>query len=991
MTPLHLRRTLFVAVLCLLAASVSTAQRRAHAGRVARAQGSHVIPSLSPMARASLLNVQAVNVPWFDSLETGAPGWTKDGFWNLAFRPQTKRVLTPTISPTLVILPDSGYLPAAFSGSYAWWYGQDSTGTYIGNDFLQVTQDPLEGGTSVSANSGSVVTPPINLVGQKTPVLTFWTWWEIEGVNTDNYDLMNVEASVDSGVTWTPLGRGLINPISDPEGAHYTPYSSGGLGAKGQWIKVFFDLSPYNGSVVWIRFRFDTVDDLYNGFRGWIVDNISVTAAAVGAPTISSASPGIVTSNAVATTVVSVVGTNFVSGATLRIDTLVEQSAAVLSSTLMQFDVPSTLTAGTHSVSVTNPDGKTGVKANAFSVTADAPPVFYSVTPDSAPAGVATAISVFGSNFLPGVLLDIGGVACTGIQFIGASQINAYTPASLPEGSYTLRITNADGLTAVSILGFSVFAPPLSVVATGDSLIGKIQPLTITPPAGKTFAVMTIYFRAGGTAKYDTLSVSGAGPYAVTLPAKVVTLRGVEYYIRLMSAAGASVTFPAANPSIYPAVFPVRVAKYTVPLPLKPLTYRMISAPMTLDNPRILAQLGDDYGAYNPANWRVFRWELNAYREFGSVSAITEYPMTLDPGKAYWLITAAGAPFSFKSATSVQTVQPYTVPLDTGWNQIADPFAFRVAWGYVQGSSYLSGPYFYDGSQYMIAPVLAPFEGYFVYNPSIYETSALVFQPVEDSVAAVPKTAVGAGAQAGDFVLRLAAEIPGTEYRDTYNYIGLRGPGSVLADAPKPPPIGPSLLLNVLEGGRAYLQKFRSPSGDGQSFIFTLQGPGGPAKATLTVSSSGTLPAGQSVYVFDLVNGNVVPGMPGASEVSLDGGTAPRTFKVVIGTDAFAAKESGGIPLQPVSFALEQNYPNPFNPSTTIRYSLEKKSDVLLEVYNTLGQRVRTLVDAAQATGQYAVTWDGTTDGGAHVASGVYFYRLRTGEFTAVRKLAMIR
>ena len=49
------------------------------------------------------------------------------------------------------------------------------------------------------------------------------------------------------------------------------------------------------------------------------------------------------------------------------------------------------------------------------------------------------------------------------------------------------------------------------------------------------------------------------------------------------------------------------------------------------------------------------------------------------------------------------------------------------------------------------------------------------------------------------------------------------------------------------------------------------------------------------------------------------------------------------------------------------------------------------LVDEAQITGEYSVTWDGTNDGGARVASGVYFYRLRTGEFTAVRKLAMIR
>jgi hypothetical protein len=112
---------------------------------------------------------------------------------------------------------------------------------------------------------------------------------------------------------------------------------------------------------------------------------------------------------------------------------------------------------------------------------------------------------------------------------------------------------------------------------------------------------------------------------------------------------------------------------------------------------------------------------------------------------------------------------------------------------------------------------------------------------------------------------------------------------------------------------------------------------------------------------------------------------------VIIGTDEYAAKESNGIPLQPVSYALAQNYPNPFNPTTTIRYSLAKKSDVSLEIYNTLGQRIRTLFSGERTTGEYEVVWDGTNDNGGHVASGVYFYRLRTAEFNSVRKLVMIR
>jgi hypothetical protein len=157
------------------------------------------------------------------------------------------------------------------------------------------------------------------------------------------------------------------------------------------------------------------------------------------------------------------------------------------------------------------------------------------------------------------------------------------------------------------------------------------------------------------------------------------------------------------------------------------------------------------------------------------------------------------------------------------------------------------------------------------------------------------------------------------------------------------------------------------------------------------MSPSGTLPDGFSLHLLDLVNENAVPVASGSWEVTLDAPDAHRWFKVIIGTDAYASNESQGIPLQPVAYALEQNYPNPFNPSTTIRYSLAKKSDVNLEIYNTLGQRVRTLYSGARSTGEYETIWDGTNDNGGHVASGVYFYRLRTGEYNAVRKLVMIR
>jgi hypothetical protein len=93
----------------------------------------------------------------------------------------------------------------------------------------------------------------------------------------------------------------------------------------------------------------------------------------------------------------------------------------------------------------------------------------------------------------------------------------------------------------------------------------------------------------------------------------------------------------------------------------------------------------------------------------------------------------------------------------------------------------------------------------------------------------------------------------------------------------------------------------------------------------------------------------------------------------------------------PSVFALFQNYPNPFNPSTTIRYQLPVPVKVRLVLYNVLGQAVRTLVDADQQAGTYALEWDGVNDNGLRVGSGVYFYRIEAGSFVQNRKMTFLK
>ena len=93
----------------------------------------------------------------------------------------------------------------------------------------------------------------------------------------------------------------------------------------------------------------------------------------------------------------------------------------------------------------------------------------------------------------------------------------------------------------------------------------------------------------------------------------------------------------------------------------------------------------------------------------------------------------------------------------------------------------------------------------------------------------------------------------------------------------------------------------------------------------------------------------------------------------------------------PSGYTLSQNYPNPFNPTTSIVYQLAKNGDVQLSIFNTLGQRIRTMVNGAQNAGTHTVVWDGKNDFGKNVSTGIYLYQLRTGDFVKTKKMVLVR
>jgi hypothetical protein len=435
-----------------------------------RERHSKIIKPIPPATQ--LLSTSPENImllPFFDNFESGVSSWTLDGQFNLITNAQNYSVLNPGINPTLVTLPDNGHLPSAFSGNHMCWFGETATGTFIGAGWDTIYQEPKNGGTSAEPQMGSFISPAIDLTGVSHAQFSFKTWWEIEGVDVDFYDLMQIEISTDNGVSFQPIGRGAINPLNDVDGESWKPYSSGGLGEPGVWLNQLFDLSPWVGNMIHLRFRFDTVDALYNGFRGWFIDDVSVTSDPLPAPDITSVVPSL----AYGGEIVNINGNNFINGAIIDIGGSVV--SAVISTNLAQIEAPY-LPAGTYDVTITNPDGQSDTEVNGLTITDVNPPLITYIDPDSAEVGTSVPVTISGDYFEAGTMVDIGGAALLNQTVVNYFTITGNSPNTLPVGNHRVTVTNPDGQYDRLILGFRVYGttaiddPGQSEIAGGFSL-----------------------------------------------------------------------------------------------------------------------------------------------------------------------------------------------------------------------------------------------------------------------------------------------------------------------------------------------------------------------------------------------------------------------------------------------------------------------------------------------------------------------------------------
>jgi hypothetical protein len=148
------------------------------------------------------------------------------------------------------------------------------------------------------------------------------------------------------------------------------------------------------------------------------------------------------------------------------------------------------------------------------------------------------------------------------------------------------------------------------------------------------------------------------------------------------------------------------------------------------------------------------------------------------------------------------------------------------------------------------------------------------------------------------------------------------------------------------------------------------------------------IPAGESrdfeVMIFPVNAGNFSADLSVTSD-------DPDHLVAAIPVTAVVMPTANDDNVTPAVTALKGNYPNPFNPTTTIHYSLKTDSPVKIEIYNLLGQKVKTLVNGAKKSGNHSIVWNGKDDAGRNAGSGIYFYKMNTGKYSASHKMVLMK
>ena len=325
-----------------------------------------------------------------------------------------------------------------------------------------------------------------------------------------------------------------------------------------------------------------------------------------------------------------------------------------------------------------------------------------------------------------------------------------------------------------------------------------------------------------------------------------------------------------------------------------------------------------------------------------------------------------------------------SIPVVTGWNLVGGisctvdtgaitPVGLRASnwWGY-GASGYFAATQLVPGKAYWVK---ANAVSAFVMScpPMLAAKAEHEVTPVEDSFNSITITDAQGTSQTLRFGPDGKIKVPVAMY-----------------EMPPAPPEGCLDARFETEQGGFMLQTHAAAVGEPVEFPIAVRASAYPLTITWKLAGAQANQPTQRSYAYELSDG--LGGQ--AFDKQTMSGEGTMTIRNQAAT-RFVLTVKNGEQL-PTEYALYQNYPNPFNPTTNIKFALPVPSKVTVEIYNILGQLLRTLVDEQRPAGYHVAEWTGTNDAGQFVGSGVYFVRLHAdgGEgraYSEVKKLMMLK
>lgn len=585
-----------------------------------------------------------------------------------------------------------------------------------------------------------------------------------------------------------------------------------------------------------------------------------------------------------------------------------------------------------------------------------------------------------------------------------------FEPTEVRVFTNLLSITNSDniGTEQLDLLGRGVTLSTgvdSTETRTEDVVVnsGDAIPINISPTGLGNNGSVFVYYKSGGggtVSSYtkESMLAGAGGTYSLSLPANISTSNGVSYWFEVSDGTN-TVTSPEVNPNLNPYTISVEVADGIVRTAPQPAGseqnfYRLISVPL-VDGSNTVSSVLSNFGEAGIENWRLFRWQSGSYVEH-SEGGFEGFA----PGRGYWFITSSVGSIQTGSGQSAPTDENFSIFLQPGWNMIGSPFTYDTDWSNAVIPSTVDNLWGYDGSGFTNITTLKPWEGYFINNSS-NNPEELLLSPIVSGGGSAKEVSSLPFEHEGAWGIQLKAKSGLVE--DNYNFIGStdlaedQKDGLDQVNAPNQP--GEFLSLGIINDN-VHFKKLsvdaRKPNLEGHVWDFEILSNSSDEYIRIEALLNGELPSNFKLVAFDKDQQTVWPLDPtqinNKTIRSGIGAEIKRSFRIVAGTEGFIAEHNLGIKDIPSVFELKNNYPNPFNPSTTIVFGLPEASVVTIEVFNTLGQKVATLINNEMEAGYHDFIWDAS-----RVASGVYFYRMNAKSlnsdtrFSQIQKMTLVK